>query len=240
MNLVEGERIEDLQCRGLKIIQNKNYYTFTSDSVILANFAKLKSNDVCVEIGTGCGVISILLSAKNNFKKIFAFELQEEMALLAKKNVKLNDLGEKIEIINENIVNFNKFLPKNSVDCVVSNPPYMHSDGKNKNTIRDTARHDKTLPIDMLCNLTSQMLKDGGKFYLVYSANRSAELIYNLIKNSLEPKRMFFTQNGKGSVKLIVIEAVKNGKHEVKVLPELVTNEEDGRYLEILHTKYLK
>ena len=97
MLLEEGERIEDLQCKGLKIIQNKNYYTFTSDSVILANFVRLKERDVCVEIGAGCGVISILLSAKNSFKKITAFELQPEMAQLADKNVKLNNLEEKIE-----------------------------------------------------------------------------------------------------------------------------------------------
>ena len=84
------------------------------------------------------------------------------------------------------------------------------------------------------------MLKAGGRFYLVYTANRSAELIYNLVKHSLEPKRMFYTQNGRGEVKLIVIEAVKNGKHEVKVLPELVTNDANGEYLKLLHTKYIK
>ena len=240
MLLEEGERIEDLQCKGLKIIQNKNYYTFTSDSVILANFVRLKERDVCVEIGAGCGVISILLSAKNSFKKITAFELQPEMAQLADKNVKLNNLEEKIEIINENIVNFNKFISNNSIDCVFSNPPYMLSRGKNTNSIRDKARHDNTLPIDLLCRETSKMLKAGGRFYLVYTANRSAELIYNLVKHSLEPKRMFYTQNGRGEVKLIVIEAVKNGKHEVKVLPELVTNDANGEYLKLLHTKYIK
>ena len=85
--LEKGERIEDLQCDGLKIVQNKNLYTFTSDSVVLANFIQSKKKDVCVEIGAGSGVISILLSAKTNFEKIFAFELQTSMSKLLEKNI---------------------------------------------------------------------------------------------------------------------------------------------------------
>ncbi len=238
MTLLEGERIEDLQCNGLKIIQNKDYYTFTSDSVILANFIKLKANDLCAEIGTGCGVISILLSAKNKFKKIHAFELQMEMSSLAKKNIQLNNLEDKVEIINEDIKNFNKIFQKNSFDCVFSNPPYMLSNVENENSVRNIARHDKNLKMEDLCKTASQMLKEGGRFYLVYVASRCCELIYNLTKNSLEVKRMFFTQNGRGDVKLIVLEAVKGGRHGVKVLPELVTNDKDGLYLQTLHTKY--
>ena len=238
MKLEEGERIEDLQCKGLKIIQNRNYYTFTSDSVILANFIRLYPKDVCGEIGTGCGVIPLLLSAKNSFKKIYAFELQEEMAKLAKKNVKLNELEEKIEVICDNINNFTKYLPKNSLDCVFSNPPYMLEGGKNQNQIRNIARHENTLKLEKLCEISSQLLKEGGRLYLVYTAERSVQLIYNLTKNSLEIKRMFFTQNGKGKVKLIVLEAVKGGRAGVRVLPELVTNEENGDYLKTLHTKY--
>lgn len=239
MKLLEGERIEDLQCKGLKIIQNKDYYTFTSDSVILANFIKLKKEDICCEIGTGCGVISILMTAKNNFNKIYAFEIQSEMFELAKKNVKLNNLEDKIEIIHDNIMNFNDYFKKNSFDCLFSNPPYMLSNGKNENTVRNIARHDNSLSIEELCSTASQMLKHGGRFYLVYTADRSCELIYNLTKASLEIKRMFFTQNGRGDVKLIILEAVKGGKHGVKVLPELVTNDKEGSYIEALHTKYL-
>ncbi len=234
----EGERIEDLQCNGLKIIQNKNFYTFTSDSVILANFIKLKPKDICAEIGTGCGVISILMTAKNKFKKITAFELQPEMAELAKKNVLLNKIEDKIEIICENAVNFAKYFNKNSFDCVFSNPPYMLSNGKNENSIRNIARHDCMLSVEELCKTAKDMLKNGGRFYLVYTATRSCELIYTLTKHSLFVKRMFFTQNGRGDVKLMVIEAIKGGRHGVKVLPELVTNDKDGNYIDLLHTKY--
>ena len=116
----------------------------------------------------------------------------------------------------------------------------MIGGNENKNQIRDKARHEKSLPLNDLTATASKMLKFGGKFYVVYSAERSAELIHSLIKNNLQPKRMFFTQNGKGRVVLIVIEAVKGGKSGVKVLPELVTNDQNGQYLEILHTKYCK
>lgn len=233
------ERLEDLQCKGLKIIQNTDYYTFTSDSVILANFINTKKNDKCLEIGCGCGVISILLSAKKDFDNITAFELQSEMAELADKNVKLNHLQEKIKIINDDITSFDKYIDKQSIDVVFSNPPYMVGGDENKNAIRDRARHEKSLPLEKLTRTVSQILKFGGKFYVVYSAERSAQLIHSLIENKLEPKRMFFTSNGKERVVLVVIEAVKGGKHGVKVLPELVTNEKDGKYLEKLHTKYI-
>ena len=233
------ERIEDLQCKGLKIIQDGDYYTFTSDSVILANFIDTKKKDCCVEIGCGCGVISILLSAKKDFQKITAFELKKEMACLCEKNLKLNNLENKIKLINDDICNFNKYIEKASQDVVFSNPPYMVGGDENKSAVRDKARHEKSLPLASLTKIASQMLKFGGKFYLVYSAERSAELIHSLIENNLEPKRMFFTSNGKGRVVLVVIEAVKGGKHGVKVLPELVTNDKNGDYLEKLHTKYI-
>lgn len=238
MRLEEGERIEDLQCQGLRIIQNKNYYTFTSDSVILANFINLKENDVCAEIGTGCGVIPVLLSAKTKFKKIFAFELQSEMARLAEKNVILNKLEDKVSIISDDVRNFTQHFQKESFDVVFSNPPYMKGDGKNANAIRDLARHDTSLPMEDLCKTAFNLLKFGGKFYVVYGATRSCELIHMLIESNLEPKRMFFTQNGKDKIVLVVIEAVKGGKHGVEVLPDLITNDKKGDYLKELQTKY--
>ena len=238
IKLDAGERIEDLQCKGLKIIQNKNLYTFTSDSVILANFIKLKKNDVCAEIGTGCGVISLLLSAKTDFLKIYAFEIQDKMSRLAEKNVIFNNLQDKIEVVSDDARNFDHHFKKESFDVVFSNPPYMSSATTlNENDVRAKARHDKTLPIDDLCQTAFNMLKFGGKFYVVYTSNRTAELIAMMKKFHLEPKRMFFTQNGKDRVVLVVIEAVKGGKQGVEVLPALDTNKKNGSYLKALQTK---
>ncbi len=239
VNLSKDERLEDLQCKGLKIIQNKNFYTFTSDSVVLANFIKLKKNDKCVEIGAGCGVISILLSAKTEFDKIYAFEIQDEMARLAEKNVLMNDLEDKICVVSDDVRNFKQHFEGESFDVVFSNPPYMRNDiARGKNPIKDKARHDEMLPIGDLCKTAYNLLKFNGRFYVVYTANRTAELIYTLVENNLEPKRMFFTENGKGKVILVIIEAVKGGKHGVEVLPHLETNDINGEYLNILHTRY--
>ncbi len=234
----KDERIEDLQCKGLKIIQNKALYTFTSDSVILANFLKIKPKESAVEIGAGCGVISLLASAKNQFKSIKAFEVEPQLADLAKRNIVLNNLQEKIEIIEDRVQNYNKYLKKAEIDVVISNPPYMKENQKTiVNSVRENARHDRLLKLDELCKVASDMLKFGGRFYLVYSAERSGELIHSLINHDLQPKTLFFTENGKGKVVLVVIEAVKGGRAGIKVLPNLVTNKQDGEFLEKLQTR---
>lgn len=237
--ICQNERIEDLGCGGLKIIQNKDLYTFTSDSVILANFLKIKNNEDAVEIGCGCGVISILATAKNKCKNIKAFEINSHMAGLAKRNIELNNLQEKIEIILDDVKNYKKYIKIGETDVIFSNPPYMKEieEKPNLNKTREFARHDNLLKIQDLCRCAGQMLKFGGRFYVVYCAERSAELIVELIKNNLQPKTMFYTENGKGKVVLVVIEAVKGGKVGVKVLPNLVTNEQNGKFLEKLQTR---
>lgn len=233
-------REEDLQCQGLKILQDDQLYTFTSDSVVLANFVDIKKGEQAVEIGSGCGVISILLSAKTQVEKIFAFEVQQEMAELATQNIKLNKLQEKITLFHDDISNFSKYLKDASVDVVFSNPPYMNSSFACKNKVKSTARHDNLLPPQKLCHCASKLLKHGGRFFLCYAPSRLSEIFECLTENNMQPKRMFFTQNQKGEIKLCFIEAVKNAKKELKILPNLTVNDADGKYLEQLHTKYFK
>lgn len=240
IKLEEGERIEDLQCKGLKIIQNKYLYSFTSDSVVLANFISTKKKDKCVEIGGGCGVISILLSAKTEFERSTIFEIQPKMHNLLQKNIKLNELDDKLTAVCDDVENYKEYVRAGEIDVVYSNPPYMKTDiSRNPNEVRDIARHDEVLDINKLCRCASEMLRHGGRFYVVYTAERSAELICTLQKYNLMPKKTFFTENGRGRVVLIVIEAVKGGKWGVKVLPQLQTNDKDGRYIEELQTRYV-
>ncbi len=231
-----SERIEDLQCKGLKIIQDGQLYTFTSDSVILANFIKTKSKDVAVEIGAGSGVISILVQAKNNLKKIFAFEIQEKMQKLCKKNIGLNNLSEKIELIGDDVKNFSHYLQK-EVDVVFSNPPYFKQTNFAQSEVKKISKEEVCLSCEELVLTASKMLKFGGTLYVCYGAERSCELIANCEKFGLAVKEMFFTENGKGDVKLVVLKAVKGGKQGVKVHPNLVTNDKDGNYLQKLQTK---
>lgn len=236
IKLKKEERIEDLQFEGLKIIQNKDLYTFTSDSVILANFVKLKKSETALEIGVGSGVISILLSKKQNSKHIYGFEIQKELFDMANKSLTLNNLEDQITFVNDDVRNYKKYFKDGSFDVIFSNPPYKR-DGSakdNENLSRAIARHEKNLPLDELCKISAKMLKFGGRFYIVYDADRSCEVVFELMKNKLEPKRMFFTENGKGKSILVVVEAVKGGKHGVEVLPSLVTNDKDGTYIEKL------
>lgn len=236
--LQDGERMEDLQCDGLKIIQNKNLYTFTSDSVILANFVKAKKSDVCAEIGTGCGVISILVFAKNHPQKIVGFEIQKPMFELCEKNIKLNHLEKNIEIYHENAKNFEKNAKKCSFDVVFSNPPYFKVTNFDQKETKKIAKEEVCLNIEDLVSTASNMLRSGGSFYVCYSAERSCELIYSCHSHNLIVKEMFFTENGKGDVKLVFLRAVKDAKNSVKVFKNLVTNDKNGDYLDELKTKY--
>lgn len=232
IELNENERIEDLQCEGLRIIQNKNLYTFTSDSVVLANFVKLKKREVAVEIGSGSGVIAILLSQKQKNKHIYAFELQKELFDMSLKSIELNQI-DNITVYNDKVQNHMKYIENGSVDVVFTNPPYKREGSAelNKNSSRAIARHESNLPLKDLIKSANDMLKFGGRFYAVYDADRCCELIYELMLNKIEPKRMFFTQNGQGKNILFVVEAVKGGKHGVIVLPPLITNDKEGNYI---------
>jgi len=240
MILEEGERLEDLQFKGLQIVQNKNLYTFTSDSVILANFVKAKKKDVCVEIGAGSGVISILVNAKNDLKKIFAFEIQPVMQNLAEKNINLNQMQEKILLVKDDVLNFEKYLPKESVDIVFSNPPYFKKTNFDQSEVKRIAKEEIKLSAENLVSTAAKMLKFGGAFYFCYGAERVCELIALCHQNRLIVKELFFTENGKGKVKLAVLKAVKGANNGTKVFANLVTNDESGDYLEVLHTRNLK
>lgn len=237
MNLDLGEHIEDLQCNDLKIIQNKNLYCFTSDSVILANFVQTKKEDVVVEIGAGSGVISILVQAKNKQKKIYAFEIQQSMAELCKKNIELNKLSEKIEIVQDDVIYHKKYFKSGHINVVICNPPYFKETNFVQNQVKKIAKEEVCLPCEKLCKVASEMLKSGGSFFVCYSAERMAELVFNLQKHKLAIKEMFFSENGKNKVKVVFIRAVKDGKFGCKIHSNLITNEKDGTYLEILKTK---
>lgn len=235
MNLNQNERIDDLQFENLKIIQDKTKYCFTSDSAILANFVKTRKSDSVCEIGTGTGVISILLSKKQKPKKIVGFEIQESAANLAKRNVLLNNLEKQIEIINAPVQEFSKYVKHESFDVVVSNPPYskLSKNGfVSKSEEEAISKHEVCLNLSELVSCASKLLRFGGKFYVVYDAKRSAELIFKLKQNNLEPKKMFFTSpSEKSNPVLILVEAVKGGKEGICVLPTLITNDKNGDYL---------
>ena len=209
-------------------------YTFTSDSILLAKFVKIKKNEIVIDLGTGSGIIALYLAKKFEAEKIYGIEIQSELSELAKKSVLLNNLNEKIEIINKDMLDVNL-----RADVIVSNPPYKkYNSVQNANMSRAIARQELKIDLDKLLKTVNKLLKPNGRFYICYDSERTAELIYKLKSYKLEPKTMFFTYanlNKKASI--VFIESVKGGKEEVKVLPPLITNDNNGKYIENLEIK---
>lgn len=235
-----NERIDDLNLDGLKIIQNKDGYGFTSDSVLLANFVKAK-NCNCVEIGTGSGIISILVNYKEKPKNIIAFELQEAQAILAKKNVEINSMNNKIEVLNDKIQNWKNYITYGSQDVVYTNPPYFKFDEKTccDNKQRLISRSDKFLTLNELFECTTSILKFGGKMFFIYDSNRMAECFLVMEKYNIRPKRIYFVHpNENKNSSVFLCEAIKGGKHHLEIMPPLFTNNLDGDYIQTIQKLY--
>ena len=165
-NLLEiNERIDDLEFKNLKIIQKENGFCFGIDSVLLSDFAKdIRNNSKVLDLGTGTGILSILLSEKTKLKKIYGIELQKDIADMAKRSVILNDLQNKIEIINIDINNLQNIFELNSFDSIVTNPPYKNENtGKiNDNEYKYISRHETTASLSDFIKISFKMLKDKG------------------------------------------------------------------------------
>lgn len=244
MNLMKDERLDDLEYKNIKIIQNKNYFCFGIDSILLTDFAKeIKDNSMCIDLGTGNGILPILLSAKTKLKKIYGIEVQKNLSDLANRNVVLNNMEQKVEIINENIKNLGNIFDKKSFDCVVTNPPYK-KDGtgiKNENIEKLIARHEIEGTLNDFLGTSYNLLKDNGTLYMVHRAERLVDILYGLRQNKLEPKRIKFVFANINDVpKLVLIKAVKNAKSFLKIDKPLYIYNENGNYTDEILKIYNK
>lgn len=234
MDLKENERIDDLEFEDLKIIQNTKGFCFGIDSVLLSDFAKnIKKNSTIVDLGTGTGIISILLSKKTEAKKIYGIELQEEVCDMASRSVLLNNLQDKIEIINKNIKNISDTLGINVCDVVVTNPPYKkYGTGLlNEDDSKIISRHEKECTLEDVIKQSFKILKDKGLFYMVHRPDRLVDIIYLMRKYKIEPKEIRIVySNIKSKAVLVLIKGIKNAGEELKVLSPLYIYNEDGTY----------
>ena len=244
IKLIENERIDDLEFKNLKIIQNKNYFCFGMDSILLSDFAKeIKKGSKIADLGTGTGILPILLCAKTQNTKVVGIEIQKEMAEMANKSVLLNDLQVRIEIICEDIKNLKEKYEKGSFDAIVTNPPYKkQGTGKiNENDKKLISRHEITANLEDFILATSYLLKDQGSFYMVHRPERLADILVTLRYYKLEPKilRMVYPNQGK-EPNLVLIKAVKNAKPFLKVEKPLFVYKKDGEYTEEILKIYNK
>ena len=242
--LKENERIDDLEFKNLKIIQKENGFCFGIDAVLLSDFAKdIKTNSKILDLGTGTGVISILLCGKTNLSKIYGIEIQKDVADMAKRSVILNNLENKVEIINTDIKNLDKLFEINSFDAIVTNPPYKDKNtGKiNDNEYKYISRHETTANLSDFIKISFKLLKDKGALYMVHRPERLIDIIYELIDNKLEPKNIKLVySNINKEPKLVLIKAVKNAKKFLKVDKPLFVYDNNGNYTEEILKIYNK
>lgn len=226
------ERIDDLKYEGLKIIQNTEGFCFGVDSVLLTEFARdIKKNSKIIDLGTGTGILGILLSKKVLPNKIIGIEIQKDVAEMAMRSVKLNNLEDKFEIINSDIKDLKQF--KNQFDVVVTNPPYKKRGTgiSNKDIKQEISRYETTASLDNWLKTSSELLRDLGSFYMVYRTDRITELIETMKKYKLEIKRMRFVySNMQKQSNLVLIKAVKGANVFLKVEKPLIIYNLDGTY----------
>lgn len=242
--LKENERIDDLEYKGLKIIQNTEGFCFGIDAVLLSDFAKeIRNNSKVLDLGTGTGILSILLTKKTNLQKIYGIEIQEEVAEMARRSVKLNNLENKIEIINKNIKELEQIFEKNYFDSIVTNPPYkkLETGKTNEKQNKFISRHEVTANLEDFIKISFNLLKDKGSIYMVHRPERLAEIIYTLKKYKLEPKIIRFVHSNKEQEpKLVLIKAVKNAKEFLKVEKPLFVYNKKGEYTDEILKIYNK
>lgn len=230
---MNNERIDDLNLNGKKIIQNTDYFCFGIDSVLLANFVSSNSSkNVVVDLCSGTGVISVILTQKKKLHKIYAVELQDEMYNLLKRNIKLNNLEDCIYPFKANIKDY--YLDK-KVDIVVCNPPYKEigTGVQNENNVKYIARHEKECTLEDVFKCSSKILKQKGKLYLVHKPQRLVDLISLARKYNLEAKNIRFVYpKFNSSASIVLVEYVFYGGNEINVLPPLIEYDEFGNYTE--------
>ena len=228
-----GERLDDLQCDGLYLIQNPDKFCFGIDAVLLSNFVKVKKDGYAVDLCTGSGIVPILLSTKTKAKKITGIEIQSDIADMASRSVSYNKLDEKIDIINDDISNALKYIKHSCVDSVCVNPPYMKDMAaiKNLDLPLAIARHELLTDLESVINIANKLLKENGRFFMIHRPSRLSEIFAALKKNRIEPKRMRFVHPYMESkANLVLIEGVKGSGVWLDVEPPLAVYKDKNIY----------
>ena len=243
MELKNGERIDDLQFKDLKIIQNENGFCFGIDAVLLSDFAKeMKRADNVIDFCTGTGIIAILLSGKvEKIKKLYGIEIQEEVANMAKRSVELNNLQDKIEILNRNLNDIDDVFKPATVDAITVNPPYK---AKNSGIINEEdaftiSRHEICCTLEDIIKQSAKLLKFNGNLYMIHKPERLVDIMYYMRKYKIEPKRIRFVHpNEKSATNLVLIEGARGGKPFLKFEKPLYVYDENGNYTDEIYKIY--
>lgn len=229
-----GERLDDLQIGGLELIQNPAGFCFGVDAVFLSDFAKVKPGETVLDMGTGNGIIPILLSAKTKGRKFTGLEIQPETAEMARRSVKYNHLEDRIEIVTGDIREAADLFRPSFFDVITTNPPYMLAEHglQNPDGAKAVARHEVLCSLDDILRESMRLLQDKGRFYMVHRPFRLTEIMMKMNHYKIEPKRVQFIHPyiDKEPV-LVLIEGVRGAKPRVTVEPPIIIYDSDGRRL---------
>jgi tRNA1Val (adenine37-N6)-methyltransferase len=221
---VTESRLRDYDIR---VLQPRDGYRFSVDSLLLADFARIRKFDHVMDIGTGCGIIALVLAKKYSNVKIAALEKQKDLAGIAEKNILLNHMDRQIALYESDLNEISKIFPAGSFDHIVTNPPYRSplSGRLCRNSQESLARHEILTDLDQILSATRYALHPGGRVSIIYSADRVTKLLAGMRELNLEPKRMRMIHPDLNMpAKLILVEGCKDAGEELRVLPPIFLN----------------
>jgi tRNA1Val (adenine37-N6)-methyltransferase len=239
--ILPHERVDDLQRNNYRIIQDPGRFCFGMDAVLLSGFANVKAGEKALDLGTGTGIIPILLEAKTEGEHFTGLEIQPESADMAMRSVRLNHLEERIDIVTGDIKEASKLFGASSFEVVTTNPPYMIGQHglKNPEDAKAIARHEILCSLDDILRESARLLKPQGRFYMVHRPFRLAEIFCKMVEYRIEPKRMklVYPYIDK-EPNMVLIEGARGGKSRLTVEKPLIVYKEQGVYTDEIYEVY--
>lgn len=241
--LTDEERIDDLQIKGLRIIQNAKKFCFGIDAVLLANFAGQDMGSDCkvLDLGTGTGIIPLLIYGKTMAKSIVGLEIQEDMVTMARRSMVLNQLHDIIEIVGGDIKNPPSGILPNYYDVIITNPPYMENKGGliNPTEAKAISRHEILCNLEDIIKTARKYLRSRGKFYMIHRSHRLVDILSLMRDYNIEPKKIRFIHPSQDRPpNLILIQAIKGGNPHLRIEKPLYVYGEDGDYSQEIYDIY--
>ena len=237
----ENERLDELHRNGYYIIQDPARFCFGMDAVLLSGFAKAKRGERCLDLGTGTGIIPILMEAKTDGEDFTALEIQEESADMARRSVLYNDLADRIKVVTGDIKDASKIFGASSFDIITTNPPYMIGEHglSSASEAKAIARHEVLCTLDDILRESAKLLKPGGRFYMVHRPFRLAEIFSKMVEYKIEPKRMklVYPYIDK-EPNMVLVEGLRGGRSRLTVEKPLIVYKEAGVYTDEIYDIY--
>ncbi|WP_409343860.1 tRNA1(Val) (adenine(37)-N6)-methyltransferase [Paenibacillus sp. MBLB4367] len=240
VTLQPNERLDDLLTEQLKIIQSDEVFSFSMDAVLLARFATVPPRGKVIDLCTGNGVVPLLLSTRTK-ASIVGVEIQDRLADMARRNVVLNKLEGQIEMLHGDLRTIHEELGHGVYDAVTVNPPYLpvQAGEQNVNNHIAAARHEIYCTLEDVVSASSRLVRTGGRVTMVHRPSRLIDIVLLMRQARLEPKRIRFVHPREGAeANMVLVEALRDGKPDLRMLPPLVVYNEEGRYCEELMRIY--